>query len=251
MSFSTTKLGDEFLRVPKLDVAGINWVVYKDRFLWSIDARGLLDHLEGTEVEPTDPIDAAIRAAVTTTPLDTAQVLVDTEWKKAVKEWRQGEAVVKQQIAGTIPDSLFMKIRGKGTAREIWDGLGDDFQKKSRMISVDLRRRLQQEKCVEKGDVRAHFSKLRTMREDLASMGHPPSDDDMYAIALGSLPPSYDSYISAVSATSSVLGTTITADALMTTITDEYDRRLLNSKSGKKEDNVAFHSHEGSSKGLK
>ena len=138
MSFSTTKLGDEFLRVPKLDVAGINWVVYKDRFLWSIDARGLLDHLEGTEAEPTDPIDALIRANVATKPLDDAQVLVETEWKKAVKEWRQGEAVVKQQIAGTIPDSLFMKIRGKGTAREIWDGLGDDFQKKSRMVSVDL-----------------------------------------------------------------------------------------------------------------
>src|ERR1700678_874201 len=126
-----------------------------------------------------------------------------------------------------------------------------NFQKKSRMISVDLRRRLQQEKCVEKGDVRAHFSNLRTMREDLASMGHPPSNDDMYAIASGSLPPSYDSYISAVSTTSSVLGTTISADALMTTITDEYNRRLLNSKSGKKEDNAAFHSHEGSTKGQK
>ena len=34
MSFSTTKLGDEFLCIPKLDVAGINLVVYKDRFLW-------------------------------------------------------------------------------------------------------------------------------------------------------------------------------------------------------------------------
>ena len=80
MSFSTTtKLGDEFLHVPKLDVAGINWVVYKDRFLWSIDARGLLDHLKGTEVEPTEPIDATIRAAVATTLLDRAQVLVDTE----------------------------------------------------------------------------------------------------------------------------------------------------------------------------
>ena len=87
------------------------------------------------------------------------------------------------------------------------------------------------------------------MREDLASMGHPLSDDDMYTITLGSLPPSYNSYISAMSATSSVLGTTISADSLMTTITDEYDRRLLNSKAGKKEDNVAFHLHEGSSKG--
>jgi hypothetical protein len=136
MSFSTTKLGDEFLRVPRLDMAGINWVVYKDRFLWSIDARGLLDYLEGSEEEPTDPIDATIRSGLMA--LSEAQALVNSEWRKAVKEWRQGEAVVKQQIAGTIPDSLFMKVRGKDTAREIWDGLGNDFQKKSRMVSVDV-----------------------------------------------------------------------------------------------------------------
>ena len=89
------------------------------------------------------------------------------------------------------------------------------------------------------------YNPSENMQEDLASMGHPPSDDDMYAIALGSLPPSYDSYISAVSTMSSVLGTTISADSLMTTIMDKYDHRLLNSKGAKKEDNVAFHSHEG------
>ena len=55
------------------------------------------------------------------------------------------------------------------------------------MVSVDLQRCLQVEKCVEKGDVRAHLSKLHTMREDLASMGHPPNDEEMYAIVLGSL----------------------------------------------------------------
>ena len=60
------------------------------------------------------------------------------------------------------------------------------------------------------------------MREDLASMGQPLSDDEMYAIILGSLPPSYNSYISAVSATSSVLGTMLSADDLMLTITDKY-----------------------------
>jgi len=32
------------------------------------------------------------------------------EWKKELKLWKQGEAIVKQQIAATIPDSLFMKI---------------------------------------------------------------------------------------------------------------------------------------------
>ena len=85
-----------------------------------------------------------------------------------------GEAVVKQQIAATIPDSLFMKIQNKGTALEIWEALQGDFQNKSRMVSVDLRRCLQQEQCAEKGDVWAHFLKLHLMREDLASMGHAP-----------------------------------------------------------------------------
>jgi hypothetical protein len=36
---SSTKIGDKVLRIPKLDVAGSNWVIYKDRFTWSIDAR--------------------------------------------------------------------------------------------------------------------------------------------------------------------------------------------------------------------
>ena len=87
------------------------------------------------------------------------------------------------------------------------------------------------------------------MQEDLASIGHLLSNDDMYAITLGLLPSFYDSYISAVSATSSILGTTISINALMTTITNEYDCQHLNSKGSKKEDNAAFYSHKGSSKG--
>ncbi|KAF8807114.1 hypothetical protein BYT27DRAFT_7287784, partial [Phlegmacium glaucopus] len=47
--------------------------------------------------------------------------LLVKEWKKEVKEWKQGEAVVKQQIASSIPDSLFMKIRTQKTAYKIWN----------------------------------------------------------------------------------------------------------------------------------
>lgn len=96
------------------------------------------------------------------------------EWKVKLKEWRQGEAIVKQQIAAMISDSLFMKIQNKGTALEIWEALKGESQNKLRMVAVDLQRRLQQEHCTEKGDVRAHFSRLRLMREDLAGMGYSP-----------------------------------------------------------------------------
>ena len=47
MSLRLAKLGDDLMKVPKLGAGGVNWVVYKDRFLWSVDARGLLKHSDG------------------------------------------------------------------------------------------------------------------------------------------------------------------------------------------------------------
>ncbi|KAF8815817.1 hypothetical protein BYT27DRAFT_7009329, partial [Phlegmacium glaucopus] len=92
------------------------------------------------------------------------------------------------------------------------------------MVSVDLHRRMQEQRCAEKGDVAAHFVMLRNMRKDLASMGQPLVDNNFYAIILGSLPSSYNPYISAVNATSSVLGKTLSPNDLMQTISEEYER---------------------------
>ena len=249
------KLGDDLMKVPKLEAGGANWVVYKDRFVWSVDARGLLEHVDGSEREPVCPVKPRMVPRKDSEGKDTRDVVQAAytreeerdikEWKAELKEWKRGEAIVKQQIAATIPDSLFMKIRDKGTAVEIWEALKGDFQNKSRMVAVDLRRRLQQERCAEKGDVRGHFSKLRTMREDLAAMGHPPGDDEFYAIILGSLPYSFKPFISALNATSSVLGTVLSPDELMQAFTDEYDHRSLRKSSKKEEENAAFSTEEG------
>ena len=60
------------------------------------------------------------------------------------------------------------------------------------------------------------------MRKDLAAMGQALSENDFYAVILGSLPPSYSPYVSAVNATSSILGKTISADDLILTVNEEY-----------------------------
>jgi hypothetical protein len=255
---SLGKLGDDLMKVPRLEAGGVNWVVYKDRFLWSVDARGLLEHVDGSEREPMCPVKPQMVPRKDDEGKDTRDFVQAAytqeekreikEWKAELKEWKRGEAIVKQQIAATIPDSLFMKIRNKGTALEIWDALCGDFQNKSRMVAVDLRRRLQQERCAEKGDVREHFSKLRQMREDLAAMGHAPGDDELYAIILGSLPYSFEPFISALNATSSVLGNILSPDELMLAFTDEYDRRNIG-KSSKKEENAAFSAEDGNERG--
>ena len=245
---TTTKLGDEFLRIPKLDVSGTNWVLYKERFFWALDARAILDHVDGSGKEPVDPISESARKEP---KLSDADKVLEKEWKTEMKEWKQGEAIAKQQIASSIPDSLFMKVRTKGTAHEIWRELENHFQNRSRMVSVDLRRRIQEVRCAEKGDMIAHFATLRSMREDLAAMGHALKEDDFYAIILGSLPSSYDPYISAVNATSSVMGKTISSDDLMLTVTEEYERRNLRNKSGKKDDEAAAFTSNDSGKGQK
>src|SRR5271156_4138000 len=134
MSIST-KLGDEFLRIPKLDVTGSNWVIYKDRFLWSLDAHGILNHVDGSGKQPVDPIPKPERKSG---ELSDEQKLLDDEWTKEMKEWKQRAAIAKQKIASSITDSLFMKIRAKETPHIIWMELENNFRKRSRMVSVDL-----------------------------------------------------------------------------------------------------------------
>ena len=200
---ASTKLGDKFLQIPKLDVSGSNWVTFKDRFTWALDARGILEHIDGTTSEPKDPISAE-EWKKAKDGLTMEQKKLKTEWKKDVKDWKQGKAVAKQQIASSILDSLFMKVRAKGSAYDIWTELGKHFEKRSQMVSIDLQQRLQELRCAEKGNIVEHFAVLQTIQEDLASMGESLTENNYYAIIMGSLPTSYDSYISALNATSSI-----------------------------------------------
>ncbi|KAG2335382.1 hypothetical protein BDR05DRAFT_898633 [Suillus weaverae] len=105
MSSLNAKLGDNFLHISKLVVDRENWMTYKDRLSWSVDACGLLSHLEGTKKKPIDPS------------------------MSAKKEWRMDEAITKQQIATTIPDSLFIQIKSLKTAGEIFTYLLNLFKK--------------------------------------------------------------------------------------------------------------------------
>lgn len=95
---SSSKISNEFLHIPKLDVAGTNWVIYKDRFTWSINVCGLLHHIDSSKVKPINPISDC----TTTTAWTPAKATLNAEYKKDLKTWQQGEAVVKQQIAGTV-----------------------------------------------------------------------------------------------------------------------------------------------------
>ena len=136
-----------------------------------------------------------------------------------------------------IPDLLYLKIGGKLTVKEAWDLLKSDFEKRSRMFMVDLRQRLQDERCKDNTNIHTHFDTMHTMREGFSTM------------LLGSLPQSYDSYLSAVTTALSVLETKLTPDALMLSIIDKFDCHTIKSCQLKdKGKDVIFHAESGSRK---
>ncbi|KAF7355815.1 CCHC-type domain-containing protein [Mycena venus] len=83
------------------------------------------------------------------------------------------------------------------------------------MVTVDLRRKLQDERCADGGDVKAHLTKLQTIREDLIAMGADPGDKEFVAIVLGSLPNSWETYLSALTGAASLLGQSLDPDTVL------------------------------------
>jgi hypothetical protein len=158
-------------------------------------------------------------------PSTTDEVRELAAYKTAMKEWRMGEAITKQQIASMIPDSLFIQVKNLGTAQEIFTYLSNLFEKRSRVVSVELLQKLQDQKCSEKGNIREHFDKLQTIREQLSSLGHAPTDESFTAIIMSSLPASYDPHLSALTASAKVSSIQLTTDILMSTVEQPRQRR--------------------------
>ena len=109
------------------------------------------------------------------------------------------------------------------------------------MVTVDLRKCLYDIRCTNNGNIRTHFDNVRTMREELASLGTILSESDLSAIVLGSLPKLYDQFLSAVTATASVLKQELNPEDLMQTVIDEFDCRSTRPEAHKeKGTDVAF-----------
>ena len=158
MSFNS-KLGNDFLRVLRLPADSKGFIVWKERLELSVCAHRLYGHLDGTVTKPDKPDEKLIESPVTVAvgpevglegqgstskELTTEQVSLIEKYTKDLNQYLQKQDIVFQQIASTIPDSLYLKIKGKPTMKEAWDALKADFELRSRMITIELRKRLQE-----------------------------------------------------------------------------------------------------------
>ena len=210
------------MNIMKLAPDGSNWVTYRDRMKYALDTRGWSDHLTNDTVSQTYK-DAG-----------------DVGGVKPEARWKADEAAVRQLIVASVPDSVFNRIKNGTDAKAVWELLKKVFEGRTRNLLIDLGKKLQNTKCGEDEDIRAHFESLANFREQLASMGETISDESYTNALMSSLPSSYDSNVAMITTNADMSSTTITSETVIRILTDEYDKRTLKKTKPKSTQDEAF-----------
>jgi transposase InsO family protein len=203
-------MGDDTkLSITKLAGDGSNWVTYRDRMTWAIDSRGWQDHLLHDSITP------AYQTAGVIGGLDPAV------------RWQLDEATVKQLIAASVPDTAFNQIKTQTNAKDVWSELRKLFEARTKVLLMELGRKIHSIRCEEDENICLHFDRLADLRQQLASMGKSITDEEYASILLGSLPDSYEGVINAIAAAADISGNDVTAATVTRLAQDEHNRRIV------------------------
>jgi len=117
-----------------------------------------------------------------------------------LKNWSYVENITKARIATQISDSLLMRVYNSKTVAEMWKTICDEYEDKTCMVSVDIRRHMMALRVEDAMHTRSpgqHASHVQAT----AGMKCCPSEDDYMTIILGSLPTTYSNHLFSLSAT--------------------------------------------------
>ena len=241
-----SRAGDRVLEVLKLDASGRQWPIWRRRLKVSLAAQGLIGYLHGTKLMPIDPVQGQSPVWIPTTTEEGGAVC---EYEASRQKWVKEDALVKQQISVTLPDSLFIDIMSKDTSYECFEVLKNKFKNRSLVVAVEKCRQLGELKLKDSRDARAHFDKIKVFHEELASLGQRVSDTDLFNIIFMSLPRSYNSIRMSASSNMRLHNRSITAEELMSMVIDAYDQFVAQGTIKSKLDDVAFNADSRRDKG--
>ncbi|KAL1937681.1 hypothetical protein VTO73DRAFT_12956 [Trametes versicolor] len=263
MSFETSVNSSKY-SVPKLATDGSNWVTYRERMKVVQTAKGHMPHIRGTARKPPYPPpidrdlpytppapapptanpDADEDTPAPTTPAgvprpvaktDEYSHLTDEQYAELVDKmdarftvWETKEAGARALIYETLSDDLFIEVQAQPTAKALWEAVVGSCENKSLMYANAIRTRIQNTRCPESGDVRAHLALLLRERQNLAAVGSRLGDSEFAAVITNSLPESYYGRVQTIVDISSISGQTIPIEFLVNKLNEEYDRRAIN-----------------------
>jgi hypothetical protein len=190
--------------------------------IWAMQANDINDHIS------SDTIPAAY----------TALGEIDNLAPEA--RWTKQENQIKQVLCSTLPDTAFNRIKNSTTIKDAWDTLKRVYEDRSKALVADIIRRFRNKRCEEAKSVRTHFESLADLREQLVAMGKAVGDEDYTDTLLASLPPSYDSAVSSISASAHLSTVTLTAEIFEQLIIDEFECRQVKDKRSESKDEALY-----------
>ncbi|KAG2046777.1 hypothetical protein BDR06DRAFT_898601, partial [Suillus hirtellus] len=109
--------------------------LWKGRLELSLSARGLMGHLTRMVSKPTNLADGKSTGCSPSSP---DKIKAVQTYEKELAEWLKKYAIVKQQNAVMLLDSLFVKLLSKPTAKDYYDMLKAQFEQQSLVFSAEL-----------------------------------------------------------------------------------------------------------------
>ncbi|KAI0758557.1 hypothetical protein BD413DRAFT_460634, partial [Trametes elegans] len=128
---NTTANASNLFTVPKLAQDGSNWITYKERMHTVLGARGLMQHLVGT-ARPAKPEPGFKPDPLASLSDDDYFAKVEAAETK-IDDYEQKEFATRQQIYGTITDSLLLKVKDLPSASAVWSAIMKEHEGKSEM----------------------------------------------------------------------------------------------------------------------
>jgi hypothetical protein len=204
--------------VPRLRDDGSNWVDYESKIRTALGSKGLIKHIEGTAIKPLPLlIESGVPVSKPGTPATESEI---ESREKRIDEFEQREYMSQHVIQSTVSPRLGALIRSK-TPADMWRLVKADATDKSDMYKVEARRKLQEMRCDDNSDIRAHLNSMSRARDELSGMGASLDDATFVTIILGSMPESYRTLLSSIMQSARAAGRTVPSSDLMAIILEE------------------------------
>ncbi|KAF8800354.1 hypothetical protein BYT27DRAFT_7227475 [Phlegmacium glaucopus] len=166
--------------IPKLQSNGSNWTTYAERVMNYLTSKGLKRHVTGTARKPVELVErvGAYYMPGSLTPMNEEEI---EKYEAAQDDYNQKQASVREIIYRTIDNSTFIQVKNEKDAAAVWKKVASIHADKGSMYETNLLSQLQTSRYTEGESMREHLTKMTEIKERLAEMNCPISDESFVA----------------------------------------------------------------------
>jgi gag-polypeptide of LTR copia-type len=208
--------------LPKLRGDSSNWATYSERVLNYLTSKGLRRHVLGTARKPEelDERNGSFYKRNSLAPLTDEEV---EKHEEAQDSYDQMQAAVREVIYRTVDNTTFLQVKNESDAAAMWKKVASIHADKGSLYETNLLMQLQNTRYAEGESMRDHIAKMTELRERLAEMNTPVSDESFvsYLRTSLSLAPSFRTLFTTLSATAHQMGKKLTPTDVIWHLTEE------------------------------